>query len=195
MYKAFKQIPFTAKKAKPSKIRKDLWRQIAMIQFPSGKGQVGQSVFQKLREFSQRHLLEWTDSMYYGRSPGSEGGERCLTKEERGKKILEQRDNAVADLAAVLAGAGTKNKMRSKGKDGQEGELCEATVYWANGIDRHQAEEWSPNVRHGLMPDGVDWSAEPGTLEPSKEYRLLPGEAEREVKGEPAKEEPQKVEV
>ena len=188
MYKAFQQIPFTAKKAKPAKIRKDQWKKIAMVQFPPGKGKIGQSVFQKLREFNQRHLLEWDDSMYYERSEDSEGRTLYRSRLDRGKKILEQKDNAVADLAAVLAGSGKSNKIRSEGEDGREGDLCEATVYWANGIDRHHAREWSENVRHGLLPDGVDWSAEPGTVEPSKEYRLLPGEAAVEaVKGEPAK--------
>lgn len=151
-----------------------------MVQFPPGKGKVGQSVFQKLREFNQRHLLEWDDDMFYKKAEDGEEGAPCRTRMERGVKILEQKDNAVADLAAVLDGSGKSNKIRGEGADGQEGELCEATVYWANAADRHQAMEWSENVKHGLLPDGVDWSAEVGTIEPSKEYRLLPEKATTE---------------
>lgn len=172
-----RQIPFTAKKAKPAKIRKDLWRQIAMVQFPEGKGAVGQSVYAKLREFYQRHLLEWDDSLPLVKRD-YDRGLRVITRQERGKKVLEQKANAVADLAAALAGAGKSNKIVAEG-----GELCEATVFWANAMDRHHAEAWTPNVKHGLLPKGVDWSAEPGSVESSEEYILLP----EETAPEPAK--------
>lgn len=176
VYKAFKQIPFTAKKAKPAKIRKDLWKQMALVQFPTGKGVVGQSVFAKLREFNRRHLLEWDDGLPYEYDEKKDT-RRVVTRRERGKKILEQKANAVADLAAVLGGVGKSNKVKAEAQgEGGEGELCEATVYWANGLDRHHAVEWTRNVKHGLLPNGVDWSVEPGELTPSKEYTLLPEE-------------------
>ena len=141
-----------------------------MVQFPAGKGEVGQSVFSKLREFHTRHLYEWGDEVLYEEIDTEDGtSKRLLKRKDRGKKILEQKDNAIADLAAVLSGVGKSNKIN--GKD----ELCEATVYWANGIDRHYAEKWSENVKHGLLPNGVDWSAEHGSLTPTKQYTLLPG--------------------
>lgn len=139
-------------------------------------GAVGQSVFAKLREFRRRHELEWDDSLFF--APREDGnGQRVLSRRERGLKIHEQKANAVADLAAVLAGAGKSNKMWLENVEGGEavkgavesekGRLCPATVYWANGIDRHHATEWSPNVKHGLLPNGVDWSVEeiPETME------------------------------
>ena len=41
----------------------------------------------------------------------------------------------------------------------------------------------------------MDWSAEPGTLEPSEEYTLLPEEAPAKAVEEPAKGDPAKVEA
>ncbi|KAF3355342.1 hypothetical protein VdG1_04175 [Verticillium dahliae VDG1] len=55
---ALKQLPFIAKKSTPAKLRKDLWRPMALIQFPAGAGTAGQSAFQKLREYRRRHELE-----------------------------------------------------------------------------------------------------------------------------------------
>lgn len=192
VYKALKQIPFSAKKARPAKIRKDLWKHLAMVEFPAGKGVVGQSVFAKLREFNRRHLLEWDDNLLFDDMDTSQN-RKVLTRQERGKKILEQKENAIADLAAVLAGSGKSNWVRREVKEaGAEGEgeaeagvaprLCEATVYWANGMDRHHASLWTENVKHGLLPNGVDWSAEPGSVEPSSEFTLLsetPAKAEK----------------
>ncbi|SPO02750.1 uncharacterized protein DNG_05425 [Cephalotrichum gorgonifer] len=174
VYKAHQQIPFVGKKSKPSKIRKDLWRQLAMVEFPAGRGDVGQSVYAKLREFRRRHELEWDDSLYFEQTP--KGGKRVLTRQERGKKVLEQKANAVADLAAVLAGSGKSNKV----VEGEGGELCEATIYWANAIDRHYATKWSPNVKHGLLPDGVDWSAPVGSVPRAVTHTLLPESAAAE---------------
>lgn len=152
-----------------------------MVEFPAGKGTVGQSVFAKLREFNRRHLLEWDDNLLFEDSDTT-NTRKVLTRQERGKKILEQKENAIADLAAVLAGSGKSNWIRQEVKEVKEGEaegegaaprLCEATVYWANGMDRHHATAWSENVKHGLLPNGVDWSAEPGSMEPSSEFTLL----------------------
>lgn len=157
-----------------------------MVEFPAGKGAVGQSVFAKLREFNRRHLLEWDDNLLFEDSDTT-NNRKVLTRQERGKKILEQKENAIADLAAVLAGSGKSNWVRKEVKEGEaEGEaapqLCEVTVYWANGMDRHHALAWSENVKHGLLPNGVDWSAEPGSVEPSGELTLLsdtPAKAEK----------------
>jgi hypothetical protein len=99
-------MPYTGKKLVPAKIRKDYWEPLALIRFGPGKGDVGRSVFHKLREFKKRHELEW------GRDDPEEE-ERLLrmTKHKRGKALNDQRANVVADLAAVLAGVGKGNKM------------------------------------------------------------------------------------
>lgn len=57
---------------------------------------------QKLREFRHRHELEW----------GWQAEELASkSRRDRGVLIHNQRSNAVADIAAVLAGAGRGNKM------------------------------------------------------------------------------------
>lgn len=60
---------------------------------------------QKLQEFRHRHELEWgyqTSKMM------------AMSKRERGEVIHNQKNNAVADIAAVLAGAGRGNRMWSR---------------------------------------------------------------------------------
>lgn len=60
---------------------------------------------QKLQEFRARHELEW----------GYQAPRlRALGKRERGEIIHDQKSNAVADIAAVLAGAGSGNRMWSR---------------------------------------------------------------------------------
>ena len=79
-----------------------------------------------------------------------------MSREERGAALNDQRANVVADIAAVLGGYGKGNKIWLEGATkSSEGRLCEATVYWANGQDRHYAVEWPGNVRHFLgLPGG-----------------------------------------
>jgi hypothetical protein len=85
----------------PAKLRKDYWTKFAVIAFGPGKGPVGRTVFRGLRELKKRHELEWEDP------------ERLLkmSKKERGRALNDQRGNAVADIAALLAGAGKGNFM------------------------------------------------------------------------------------
>lgn len=60
---------------------------------------------QKLQEFRTRHELEW----------GYQAPKlKALGKRERGEIIHNQKSNAVADIAAVLAGAGRGNRMWSR---------------------------------------------------------------------------------
>lgn len=163
-----KQLPFAGKKTKPAKIRKDLWRHLALVQFPEGKGEVGRSVFAKLREFRKRHELEWDDDMFFEKR--EDGGKRVLTRQERGMKIREQVPNAVADLAAVLAGIGKSNKMWIEGQaegvqdaaEGAEaqGKLHQATVYWSNDRFKAHAESWTPNVTHDLLESVAETPAQ-----------------------------------
>lgn len=75
---------------------------MCMIEFGPGRGVVGRSVFRQLREFRQRHELEW----------GWQAKEfQQLDRWERGVRILNQKPNAVADIAAVLSGVGRGNLM------------------------------------------------------------------------------------
>ena len=123
-----------------------------MIQFPVGLGVVGQSVFQKLREFKRLHELTW----------GYQTSDIILKnkKHDRGVALNDQKANAVADIAAVLGGAGRGNKIWAiEGAEGQEQEsegqaadksLVETTIYWANELDQEFARVWPENVTHAL---------------------------------------------
>lgn len=102
---AFRQIPFNGKKLRPAKLRKDFWRPMAMIQFPEGHGEVGRSVFQRLRECKTLHELCWDDSLLYGPSG------RTLSTRARGRRLNDQRANTIADMAAVLGGLGKGNRI------------------------------------------------------------------------------------
>lgn len=178
-----KQLPFIAKKSKPAKLRRDLWQPLALIQFPLGAGVVGQNVFQKLREFRRRHELEWDDEIFYREEPKKyEPGEvtrNVRSRINRGKAIHDQRANAIADMAAVLSGAGhgsriwinaaekeqlDKGDVELRGKrwtnfgpkkneDDGRNLLCEATVYWLNEADQNYATKWSENVSHELLEE------------------------------------------
>lgn len=150
VYKAFKQMPFAGKKNRPAKIRKDLWRQIAVVSFPEGQGVVGQSVFQRLREFRSRHLLEWGDDMYLKPNPDKPNLKLSRTRQERGRAIIAQKANSIADLAAVLAGAGAGTRMWVQNEAGEK-TLCPATVEWAQQSDLNYAREWTANVSHAQM--------------------------------------------
>lgn len=103
--KGLAQIPFTTKKQKPPVLREDYWTPLCLIEFPKGLGVVGRNVMQKLQEFRTRHELEW----------GYQAPKlKSLGKRERGEIIHNQKSNAVADIAAVLGGAGRGNRMWSR---------------------------------------------------------------------------------
>ena len=165
----------------PAKIRKDYWRPLAMVELGAGKGEVGRSVYQKLRELKKRHELEWEDERLLN-----------LPKKLRGIELNDMRGNFVADLAYVCAGHGKGNlvvvkeeedskvkKKKSKNSKvvqaNQAGEnkaieqeqqqqeeekankapkLHPVTVYWANEQDKYYAESWTDNVTHIVgIPD------------------------------------------
>ena len=102
-----RQIPFFGKKLKPSKIRRDYWQPLAMIEFPPGYGEIGRTVYQRLRECKSLHELAWGDEMYHDDKTG-----RLLTRNQRGRRIMDQKPYIVADIAAILGGAGKNNKIR-----------------------------------------------------------------------------------
>ncbi|KAH6636118.1 transcriptional regulation of mitochondrial recombination-domain-containing protein [Chaetomium tenue] len=178
--KAFRQFAYTGKKLVPAKLRKDYWRPMAVVEFGAGRGDVGRSVFHKLRELKKRHQLEWDDPAILQ-----------MDRRARGRALNDERGNAVADIAAVLGGRGKGNRVVVGGggggggvkggegkalvvggsaaaeggnaadaKEKREKELAglqSATVYWANEQDKYYAEEWTANVTHvvGLPEKGT----------------------------------------
>ncbi|KAI5868060.1 transcriptional regulation of mitochondrial recombination-domain-containing protein [Durotheca rogersii] len=169
--KMLRQIPFNGKKLRPSSIRKDLWRPLAMIQFPEGSGEVGRSVYQRLRECQSLHALCWPDSLLADPKDG-----HVLTKHDRGRRLNDQKANAIADIAAVLAGLGKGNKMWVAAPDPADDAaaaadpesstrppdaatppraLLKAEIWWMNGQDRGYAKKWPSNVTHHLFAEAV----------------------------------------
>ncbi|OTA66648.1 hypothetical protein K449DRAFT_430961 [Hypoxylon sp. EC38] len=167
--KSLRQIPFNGKKLKPRKFRKDYWRPLAMIQFPEGYGEVGRSVFQRLRECKTLHELAWGDDMFY-----AEDG-KPLSKHERGKRLNDQKANTIADMAAVLGGTGKGNKIwmpmtenpeelanlaaddEKNVKEDKQGvkALLKTQVWWLNDQDRNFAESWPSNVSHHRFDEAI----------------------------------------
>jgi hypothetical protein len=156
-----KQIPFNGKKLKAANLRKDYWFPMASIEFPPGKGSVGRSVYQKLRELKHLHEVSWSDEIRYKRPEEYTGKEKAAAKKalenghefkalrsrvERGHALNAQKPFSIADMAAVLSGAGRGNKIVTEGNA-----LLDVTVRWANDEDKMNAEEWSSNVTHGLL--------------------------------------------
>ncbi|KAK5989109.1 Large ribosomal subunit protein mL67 [Cladobotryum mycophilum] len=160
-----KQLPFNGKKTKPAKLRKDYWAPLAHIQFQPGHGSVGRSVFQKLRELKHLHEVAWTNEFRYKKTAEFNDADRkkikeqkekgidyrpVRSKEERGVALNAQKQNAIADMAVVLAGEGRGNKVAASETEGEK-ELVDVTVSWANDLDREYAEAWSKNVTHSLF--------------------------------------------
>ncbi|KAK2592523.1 hypothetical protein QQS21_009768 [Conoideocrella luteorostrata] len=166
-FHALKQLPFNGKKTKPAKLRKDYWSAMAMIQFPKGQGEVGRSVYQKLRELKHLHEVAWTDGFRYKRPEQFTDAEKkkiaeekakgqeyrpVRSKSERGIALNAQRTNSIADMAVVLSGHGNGNKISDAGKPAEGGlELVPVSISWANDQDKEYAEMWSNNVTHGLF--------------------------------------------
>jgi len=159
--KGYRQLPYTGKKLIPAKLRPDYWRPLAMVKFLPGFGHVGRSVYQKLREFKKRHELEWTDN------PAEAERIRRLTRHERGKELNNQRANAVADLAAVLGGAGKGSKMwklyiedlknkhtvvKDKGKPTSKGKTLVSIEDW-----QEKVEPKGVKIQKDMKGLWVDW--------------------------------------
>ncbi|KAF4471565.1 transcriptional regulation of mitochondrial recombination domain-containing [Fusarium albosuccineum] len=173
-----KQLPFNGKKTKPAKLRKDYWSPFARISFPAGQGAVGRSVFQKLRELKHLHEVAWDNEFRYKRpeeytaadrkriteeeKKGNKGYRPIRTKEERGIALNAQKQNSVADMAAVLGGLGRGNRITVvDATKGATGELLDVTVSWANDQDKEYAESWSGNVTHELFENPTYVSEKP----------------------------------
>ncbi|KAF9875562.1 hypothetical protein CkaCkLH20_06943 [Colletotrichum karsti] len=113
--RALRQIPFNGKKCKQTKLRKDYWEPLALIELPKHAGAAGQSVMQKLREFRAMHELCWGDEITFrpratDMNPDDDK-KQVRSRWERGRALNDQRANSIADMAAVLAGKGRGNRL------------------------------------------------------------------------------------
>ncbi|KAG5953249.1 hypothetical protein E4U58_000502 [Claviceps cyperi] len=165
--KGMEQLPFNGKKSKPATLRKDYWSVMARIDLPKKQGEVGLSVYQKLRELKHLHEVCWGDEIMFKRhweltEKQTRKAERrkaqgksygiARTKEERADALNRQKPNAIADMAVVLSGQGKGNKMvltsGNGGQDESEARLLPVTIRWMHDYDKDYAEFWSDNVTH-----------------------------------------------
>ena len=148
---------------------------MAILKFGQGEGDIGRSVFQKLRELKHLHEVNWPldlrikPAQEYSRKDHlhveemkKAGRDVVLyrSKHRRGVVLNRQRKNSIADMAVVLAGQGKGNAMNvkvkgeSKEKDKVlEEKLAQVTIEWKNDQDQQYAEEWTDNVTHALMEE------------------------------------------
>lgn len=133
---------------------------------------MGRSVMQKLQEFRTRHELEW----------GYQAPKlKSLGRRERGEIILNQKSNAVADIAAVLAGAGRGSRMWSR----DPVLLEDAEVAAAAARDTKAVEEKEPEAEgQGEVEATAGTGTEGATTAPASE--TTPAKKSPKAKSKPA---------
>lgn len=144
-----KQLTFVGKKSVPSALRKDLWTPMATVSFTDQI--MGTNTYRMLREFRRRHETDYPESV------------KSLPKKERSRKLMDQKANSVADLAASLAleiERITKIAKEPKRRP-QRGERVPLTlpipvegdvvVRWSNIYDYEFAKDWPAAVVHDHM--------------------------------------------
>ncbi|CAD6567308.1 MAG: hypothetical protein ASARMPREDX12_000199 [Alectoria sarmentosa] len=166
------QLPFLGKKTVPPRLRKDLWNPFCMVYFPSQHA--GLAAFRQLREFRILHETSYPLDIITeteGKWKGS-----LLPKKRRGKVLMDQKANSVADLAAVLqlqekgpseeriVNAERRRRRvetlrKQKGEDKvkkapidiarEMGGVEGVEVRWADIKDAEFAETWPEEVVHG----------------------------------------------
>ncbi|KAH9884446.1 transcriptional regulation of mitochondrial recombination-domain-containing protein [Xylariomycetidae sp. FL2044] len=186
--RALRQILWTPRKVKPSKFRRDRWRPMAVIQFPTGLGPVGLSAYQRLRECKTLHALAWRDDKLVHRSTG-----RPLDRGEREQRLVhDQKAETVADMAAVLEGLGKGTKVVTRMTEDEyagafvgtpreddyfvpkdaEGRpvtnaeglvvgLVRTQIFWVDELDKGFAPSWSPSVTHAALDSATYEPIEP----------------------------------
>ena len=159
---ALRQLPFNGKKTVPRALRKDLWQPLATIAFPAGRGALGLAAFQKLRELRRLHETSWDPAdMVEEEEDGDDGKVRLrpLGRRERGRKLMDQKANSVADMAAVLGVLGAEGEGgEGKGKRA-EGEVKQVEnvvveIRWKDLLDAEFARTWTDNVIHDSLENG-----------------------------------------
>ncbi|CAL8574164.1 hypothetical protein XPA_000134 [Xanthoria parietina] len=101
---SLKQLPFLGKKTVPSHLRKDLWQPLCLVSFP--RPSQGLIAYRRLREFRRLHETSYPLSLIT-QTEGPHKGQLHSTK-KRGKILMDQKANSIADIAAVLLRAEEK---------------------------------------------------------------------------------------
>ncbi|KAI4144126.1 MAG: hypothetical protein L6R35_000730 [Caloplaca aegaea] len=159
------QLPFLGKKTVPARLRKDLWHPFCLVEFP--RPSQGLLAFRRLREFRRLHETSYPLSLIT-RAKG-----QLLPKKQRGKVLMDQKANSIADLAAVLQlqkegwtqehvqtrerqiervrmqKERGKQKYRRRDPQGPPEMGVEGVrVRWTNLLDAEFAETWPEKVVH-----------------------------------------------
>ncbi|KAL8662607.1 MAG: hypothetical protein Q9202_004565 [Teloschistes flavicans] len=167
-HSALKQLPFLGKKTVPSTIRKDLWHPLCHVSFP--RASAGLIAYRRLREFRRLHETSYPLSLI--RENNAKRGP-LLPKKKRGKILMNQKANTVADLAKVLelqkAGpteakveekkrailrvekwkaSGKKRMMQRQPQEADYGGVDGVVIRWANLLDAEFAKSWPEEVKH-----------------------------------------------
>ncbi|KAI9698765.1 MAG: hypothetical protein M1836_003875 [Candelina mexicana] len=168
---ALRQLPYLGKKTVPAALRKDLWQPLATISFP--EPQQGLTAFRKLREYRKLHELSYPLDVIKDKNG------KLLSKKQRGKKLMDQKANSIADIAAVLQ---SREKVNGVGEAEETGvkdtsprdklaiveeEAAETRwkiggfedkdqrdkvkISWADILDAEYAETWPESVLHDGM--------------------------------------------
>lgn len=84
------------------------------------------------------------------------GDEVLVTKKKRGRQIMNQKANSIADIAAVLEKIGTPqgDAIGLTGNVPTREDATRVEVRWSDLVDAEFAKTWSENVVH----DKLDWS-------------------------------------
>ena len=157
----------------PAKLRKDLWLPFWLATFPSPIA--GLNAYRKLREFRLLHEVAYPRSVV-----ADPKNPKCnLPKRLKGKALMDQKANSVADLAAVLfqqergpnkerllhyervknrfdrlKSQGSKKVRRKEGPLDVEVEykgVEGVRVYWEDIKDAEFAQTWPKDVVHSLL--------------------------------------------
>jgi len=180
---SLRQLPFLGKKSVPAKLRKDLWNPLALVSFPSPPQ--GLAAFRKLREFRRLHETSYPLSLI--EEPTNDAGKEkdaykpqqktLLGTKKRGKVLMNQKANSVADIAAVLiqqarppsperlarSNIRIKNATRLKRAKGAsvlknplpatelQGSVEGVRIRWANLLDAGFAATWPEEVVHDSL--------------------------------------------
>lgn len=92
-------MPYAGKKSIPSAIRKDIWHPLCVLSFPTHLQ--GLDAYQKMREFKMLHETAW-DPETMTVQEGKHAGKTLVDFKERRALIMDQKANAIADMAAAL---------------------------------------------------------------------------------------------
>ncbi|KAK8209362.1 transcriptional regulation of mitochondrial recombination-domain-containing protein [Phyllosticta capitalensis] len=102
-----KQLHYAGKKTLPAKLRKDVWRPLAVVTLPFEKQ--ARDAYQKLVDFKKLHELYWdqNEAKDWGVLPEEKqkelvGRKVMPNKKERAKIIMDQKANSIADIAKVM---------------------------------------------------------------------------------------------